>query len=122
MFNRRRRREIFQYWDGNKKSYGDPLAIANALDMDEHYRPDIHPVQSQVTTNDKQAAQAMIICLNAYRQAFLLSPFEPSTGKGLTDREVLALHSQYCEYIESLKKNISEPVMLPPSGDQPPMG
>ena len=109
------KRNIFKYWDGYKTVYGDPLAIAQAIDLDSEYRSDIHPAQSQ-SENSKQAAAAMNVCLAAYRRAFKLKEYNSATGKGLTESEIISLHWDFCDYLDGLKKNISEPVTTQPSG------
>lgn len=111
LFRRKKKRQIFQYWDGYNKVFGDPLAIQNTLDFHPVYRADKHPQEAQ------QSKTAWDICVSAYREAFQLRPFDCTTGNGLTDTEVCNLTVQFNLYLAALKKNIVETQTLMQSTD-----
>lgn len=97
------KRQIFSYWDGFKVQHADPLEIQTRLELDPEYRADIHPELAYANT--PEGARAFEVCINAYRNAFNLKPYDPDRRKGLIKAEILQLHATYCLYVDYLKKS-----------------
>lgn len=105
-FRKRNPRFIYTYWDGKKQRQDDPLAIRYRLDTHPTYRFDVHPVLAE-----KGDMAAYEIVLSAICDAFLVKRFDPATGTGLTQTELVGLLIDFGSYLESVKKNI----FMPPS-------
>jgi hypothetical protein len=105
VFGRPRNRQLFGYWDGEKKVWQDPLTIIDLLETDPVYRKDFHPLVAQ-QDQGQQGRDAWNVMLSAYRRAFNLKEYDPATQKGLTSSEVSALYHAFCLFTESLKKSI----------------
>ncbi len=106
IFPRPKQRQLFSYWDGYQNVYADPIQVSDKLDSHPVYRSDLHP---RLAESDNQAGrEAWQVCMEAWRTAFNLQPFDPISGKGLTDAEVNALHGVYYLYIDQLKKSTNE--------------
>lgn len=98
-------RNIFEYFDGEKKLFGDPLAlqrkirIALGADWDfvrEHTGPGDHEEPQKSIAHGKMLA--------AVREAFGMRPFDPLSGKGATDKLCLATWNTFSSWLDE-KKN-----------------
>ena len=101
LFSRKRRRQIFQYSDGQRDRYADPIAALMTLERHQTYRRDIHP-KMVAEQGDTEATE--ILC-QAVCDAFGVTPFDPDQMTGLTISELMSLHGRFFTYIERLKKN-----------------
>lgn len=103
-----RQREIFRYWDGSQYRRCDPVDALIRLQSHPEYNYREHP--DRVDQGDQNATE---ITCRAVRDAFGVQQFDENSGRGLTIRETLELLSVFVLYLESLKKSIESPVILP---------
>ena len=106
---RRSRRAIYHYWDGRKWTAADPLQVLLAIDADDSYRPDVHPVGV-----DAGDAESTNIMLSMIRRVFSLESFDPQTLRGLTMAETFSVYSDFCQFCDELKKNTRSLPTPPP--------
>ena len=113
MFWKRKKRELFCFRDGEgRKRHLDPMATLRAIQADDEYRPDVHTVLSDA--GDSEATEVILCCAE---RCFGVKRYSASTGKGMTELEILALFASFYDYIASLKKNTSTSPTSPPSTD-----
>lgn len=96
----RGRKQIFQFWDGQSWRYADPMVIVRGLQDHPTFNWERDPVL--VSTGDLSALK---VCADAVRDVFGVTPFDGSTGKGLTEGECLGLLSEFSAYLGAVKKN-----------------
>lgn len=120
-FKRRRKRELFKYWDGSKTRYADPIKIDHGFLSHPTYRNDVHPQTIQAATlspEDKEiqtlGVEAWGIMVNAILEVFDVKEWKENQP-GLTQNECMELFNQYGEYVATLKKNIESTPTLQPS-------
>lgn len=99
-------REIFEYWDGSKKTAIDPMVAMQRIDEHPTYNPD----QDPELIEKKGDLCALARAVDATRKAFELEEFEDlgnGKRKGLTQAEILELHVAFCYYMDDLQKKTS---------------
>lgn len=111
-----KKRAIFSYYDGEKETLGDPLAIMRSFmvklkvegfDLAELIQT-IAPVDKEGPPVDElRFSDAVDTLLPAIRDAFKVKPLDQG---GLTEAETLDLLSQFLEFQMELKKN-TEPTL-----------
>lgn len=85
--------------------YADPLAVNRAIvkalkgDHNRVLAELSHEVEDVRLEAEGQA-------VDAARPAFGMHPFDPETGAGVTDKEVLDVLCQFCEYLEQKKSQL----------------
>lgn len=106
----RRYRDIYRYFNGHRWVYGDPMAIARAINTDPVFTFDKHwPGVVKGNYIDIGIAAA------ATRRAFNVQPLDEN-GKGLNEAECVNLLDLFCQYCDDLKKNINpQPILQPPT-------
>lgn len=98
------RTEVFQYFDGEKAVWGDPLEIHEALAA--HLDGDVNAVLKNAKSEDRSVSLAAFNKLvPAVREAFRLMPFNPETGEGTTWKVCLEVLKAFVAWEEALKKN-----------------
>jgi hypothetical protein len=98
-WRRRRRREIFRYFDGHRMRAIDPLVAIRELNQ--------HPTflwSRDVALACEGDAGATRSCVTAVIDVFGAHPLD-ATGDGLTDEETLAVLSEFMQYLDGLKKS-----------------
>jgi hypothetical protein len=115
-------RAIFQYSDGAKSVYGDPLAIARQLTIElkgelaqvlkdayaDSPPPGASPDWMAPPAEALVAAHAMGRFLAAVRAAFRMAPLDLEKGTGATDRDCLAAYDSWASWCDQ-KKTTTEP-------------
>ena len=112
-------KRIFQYFNGEKQVYADPIEINRAIFHELGDVPAL--IEKTKAPNDDVAYQAMNKFVAGARAAFGMPTISPETGKGATFDEVLAAWEDFVLFMQ--KKNplpANTPMSLPPSLDQPP--
>lgn len=106
---------IFEYFNGERKVFGDPLAILRDFtgacegDPNELFRL----TQSE---NPAQAVPATRSYLAAAREALKMVPFSTSDGSGATDEVVYSVMESFFDWWSKKKSTFeSEPTSLPPT-------
>lgn len=104
LFSRKPKQEIFRYWDGCRWRGADPLLVFRQ--MIGHPRFDLEKHSEWLRIEDvKIQMEAVEITVDAMRSIFGLQPWNEETGRGVTDREVLGILSDFIIYTANLKKN-----------------
>jgi hypothetical protein len=114
MSSEQHRAGIFQYSDGEKLVWGDPLRIQRDL-----YTALGSPDEVLNDTESESPAiwmPAMSRLMNAARVAFPLAAFDPATGNGATDKIVQAAVDALWECLAE-KKTTGESAGLPTSSE-----
>lgn len=115
----RSKRLIFRYHDGQRRVWGDPLAIWARLAVDNEW-----PKLIQEAEAGQEPALSQV--RGRLTAAFEARPLDPQSGRGLTDWELFDLFGRYMDYLDGLKKKLSSGRMplliaaLSASGDSPP--
>jgi len=118
MFFRNRKRLIWQYYDGRRTRWADPLLIWSRLAIDEDWPEMVAQAEAGQEPGLSQVRRRLT-------EAFEAEPFDPQTGRGLTTWDLLDLFTQYMAYLEGLKKKRDSGPMpllisvLRSSGDSP---
>lgn len=129
-------RQVFPYWDGSKRVYGDPLAIEDRYladmageDLDELNRdlsPDLSPdpAAPAPTSGPRVLArlQAQERLADGVRAAFRLAPFDEATGEGMTADQVRTLWNRYNAWKDGLKGDTGPGASTPPPTADPAAG
>lgn len=130
MFSFFNKRELFRYWDGEKKRAIDPIqpwdVLLNCEGLDKDYEflfsapPEIAPDADaskleliRIDTQNRLETARKVA--DVVRLAFGVKPWDESTGKGLTVNESLELLASYYEYAGSLKKSTAASPKSQPS-------
>lgn len=95
-----KRRALFAYHDGTRIRYADP-AIA-WRDLVNHPTMDFGETVPLAAQGKEPATTTL---LNALAEVFSVERWDESTGRGLTNWELLDLLRQFDEYLAALKKN-----------------
>jgi hypothetical protein len=94
----RRSGQVFCYFDGQRKRYGDPLQLWRAFVHHPANLPALAPaVDEQKEPETTQFIQG--VC-----EVFGLTRYDPLSGVGLTDAEVLMTLESFHAYLEAVKK------------------
>lgn len=94
---------IFPYFDGEKKVFGDPEEILSALYRECDY--DLDSVQKNCQSeNPALAIPAADKVAAAARKAFAMMTYNGLTGEGATREQVLAVFGEFMEWCKK-KRN-----------------
>ncbi len=101
LFKKKEERKIYEFWDGERTRRVDPMEIWMSLQEHEDFLIDKTP---QDADNDDPEAQKLLC--KATQEAFGIKPYH-FNGKevGLTMVETMNLYSEYCNWLDGLKKN-----------------
>lgn len=103
-------RELFRFHDGQQVRYGDPFRIYRSIINDQ--RIDIAREQPLIDAgSEPETTKALAVLCDA----FGVTQWDGETG--LSDWEILALLTQFTDYMEALKKNGNESATLSPTTD-----
>lgn len=105
------RREIFAYFDGEKKRRADPMVLLRGVITHKEFNLERH--LPEIAEGDLNATD---ICVRMMREIFDLEEFDD--GVGLTERETVDLFWNFVGYLDSLKKSTSEMPTLQQPSDQ----
>jgi len=94
------RRPIFSYFDGTRYKSIDPAVALRAIAAHPDYNPSVHP--KMIDAGDEEAWDVMI---GAACDVFKCHEFDPSTGKGLTQAELMRLMIDFADYVSFQKKS-----------------
>lgn len=104
-------RGFFAYYDGEKTVWGDPLRIWRALQND----PEIELATALIGAGEAREPDTTRT-IEAICRAFGVKRFDPETGKGLSDHEVIAQLFALTAWVDAQKKNGNlGPISLPPT-------
>lgn len=103
----RRDRMIFEFFDGERIRYGDPLRIWREILADKEFSVDT------IDAVDRNEEPETTHCINCCCRVFGLKKLDPATGKGLTDAEIENVLSALVYYLDNVKKNFPPGPTLP---------
>lgn len=129
-------RKIFVYFDGERELRGDPFAITRRLvrwldgdpdrvladrwagypeeEVDEFGAPlplDPAKIDKALEPVRFEAEQKII---KATQEAFGLAPYDPETGLGVGEEQLLQLFDEFCVWSEGQKKSTASPQTYSP--------
>lgn len=93
----------FAYHDGRQELKGDPLSLQRALRRETQGTLE-QLLKSARDSDPMVSVPAAEAVLAATRAAFGLMPYDPTTGEGVMDRDVIALLRQFREFDAQVKK------------------
>lgn len=103
--------DLLRYWDGTGWRYGDPFLLYRKL----WSHPTLN-IEAQAPLVDAGQEPETTEFVTSLAEIFGVERWDPDTGRGLTDWEVLDCFQQLNEYMVALKKNTSgSPTSLPPT-------
>lgn len=123
LFGRRSRRDIFEFFDGEKRRRIDPLAVLRQLNANPTFSDNLRLLHA-AKDEDQFTAAANAEVLAAIRAAFGVQPVG-DTG-GLTETETAQLFDDFWAFVEDLKKksprwqNLRATTPAPSTSVQPP--
>jgi hypothetical protein len=92
-------RGLFEYWDGRGWQWADPLRLYREIrDQDLHRLSGFLELQLEPDTTQFYERLCGI---------FRVERFDPVTGRGLSDAELMDLFESYADFMELLKKSTS---------------
>lgn len=125
MFNwfrawRRRRQEqktraIFEYWDGRNFRKLDPWKAHRDIQADPDFNMEAH-IELACMGSEPEVSN----CIKCVCKVFGVERYDPKTGRGLTDGELLDLIAELLDYLEALQKKTRPGPTLSPATDLPP--
>ena len=95
-----RQRQIYSYWDGQKKVRADPLVLWKRIAA---VGPTLSIDIKVGTSNSKDAAKAQDAAVEKIRAIFQVKPLVEG---GLTENEACDLLEHFLAYCDQLKKNL----------------
>ena len=106
-----RRRDVYEYWDGEEVRAIDPLAAYRALLAHPVFDWDVHPAMIDNMDSDddsirKEAIAASEVTTTAVRDVFGLKPWT-DIQPGLTEAETITVLIQFVDWLVGQKKNIN---------------
>lgn len=96
----RRQRFIFQFWDGRRYRYADPIAVHLALQEDPEFEFRRHMLDI-----DQGVPEATHIACRAVQRAFGVEAYDEAKRTGLLVGEQLGLLLAFYRWIEVQKKS-----------------
>ena len=108
-------REIFRYWNGTRKRGVDPLAALRTLLTHPEFNAETDPALAEA--GDPEASARALGAIRSAFQVAAWSEDDAGNQSGMTERETMAILYEFQDYIETLKKNISQPLTSPPATD-----
>lgn len=110
-------KSIFQYYNGKRSVWGDPLEIEDMMNYLLAGEPG--KVTDQTNVNDPEVyVPATNRLVEAVREAFKMAPFDEATGEGATRQDCLDASNAYLRYKKSLKKSTADPSTSPPASEE----
>lgn len=106
----RGRKAIFQFWDGRRWRYADPMSAIRSLQTHPTFNWATHPAAISIGDHE-----ALGVTAAAMRDVFHLPEFDPGTGDGLTEGECCELLARFVAYLDGLKKSGDTSPSPPPS-------
>jgi hypothetical protein len=91
---------LFRYYNGRRIVWGDVLYLYRRI---LHHDPDIVSLLPAV---DEQKEPETSEFLKAIEEIFGLRRFDPETGSGLTESEIVVLFQRFLHHLEHLKKKV----------------
>lgn len=116
-FYRASTRDIFQYHDGVRRRYGDPLVLYRGLAS--HAAINLAEDMARLLDGGDAGVEAHQRIVSAVRDVFGV-PAYGDRQPGLTERETIDLFWEFADFIEVLKKNSSPLPTSPPATEPPP--
>lgn len=113
-----RRRAIFTYWNGQRLVSNDPMRIFRSLLTHPKFDWNQHPQLIDDYGRERESHAEREIVLDAIRDVFHVTAYDPDTGKGLTEEETLSLLWSFTHYCNSKKKS-GNPSPTPPRSSEP---
>lgn len=106
-------KDIFQYWNGERAVYGDPLVILRIFtaQLDGDVDGTFKLSQSE---NPAQAVVAADKIIAAARKALVMLPFSTESGAGATDEVVFSMLDQFFTWWAKKKSTTANSPTLPP--------
>ena len=121
-------REIFQYHDGTKERFGDPLVLRDRLIQVsmgelENLRGKVRAMAGAkgdftIVSEGLKAREHLIAIA---RETFGLAPFDDTTGKGTLAEDCLAVTESFLVFLAKKKMSRERtPTTSPPTASTPP--
>ena len=106
-----RRRDVYEYWDGETVRAIDPLSAYRALLAHPVFDWDVHPalidnMDAEEDSMRKEAIAASEVTTSAVRDVFGLKPWT-DIRPGLTEAETITVLIQFVDWLVGQKKNIN---------------
>lgn len=92
---------LFRYFDGRSIRYVDPRPIYRQI----VYHPDRITELLDAVERDSEPETTQFI--DALADIFQVVRYDPATGKGLTDRQVVELFVAFCQFCADVKKKVN---------------
>ena len=117
-----RRRDVYEYWDGEQVRAIDPLMAYRALLAHPKFDWDVHPamidnMDSEISEIRREAVAASEVTCNAIRDVFGLSPWTENQP-GLTESETIRVLVMFVDWLVGQKKNTSHSQISPEPTEQ----
>lgn len=115
----RRRRTLFEFWDGRRFRRRDPWVIYRQLYNDEEFvigkdPSDPADMLKEALALEEPAFSKAVRCVH---RAFGTRPYDDARREGLTEIEAVNLLVDFLEWLDGLlKKNAGSPIWSPPTG------
>lgn len=107
-------KDIFQYWNGERAVFGDPLVILRVFTR--HCEGDVEGVfKLTQSENPDQSIVASEKVIAAARKAFVMLPFNPEDGTGATDEVVFSELGRFFDWWAKKKSTTANSPTLPPA-------
>lgn len=107
-----RGRLLFRYYNGRSRVAADPMQLWRAL----LNHPSLNLENAGAILDAGKEPESSEL-LQVLADIFGLVRFDPKTGAGLTDLEIVDVAGQFNEYMDIIKKKLSPGPMPPPRGD-----
>ncbi len=109
-------KNIFQYFNGERAVYGDPLVILRVFTG--RCEGDVEGVfELSQSENPDQSIRASERIIAAAREAFKMIPFSEETGAGATDEVVFSVLGSFFEWWSKKKRSGESKPTSEPSSD-----
>jgi hypothetical protein len=99
-----RERFLYRYWNGEKEVAADPLVLFKQYaEIQGDLAGSIVVARSAMKDSRQEHDKAVLLV----RKLFSILPFDPATGKGLTETESLDVMDHFLDFLDNVKKNSS---------------
>ena len=109
---RLRGRGLFRFFDGRRYRHVDPLRMWR--EVEHHSEFNLETMPEAVAVRDEKASEAFYA---AMCEVFGIERFDDSTGRGMTDEEIMGLLVDLSEFLGAVKKNIDTGPISPADTD-----
>lgn len=104
---RKKRRQIYSYFDGVKNRYADPMHLWRGMFQDGHEDFVANSKLMHSKAADAKARnEAQDFVVNRVATVFKLHRLNETTGKGLTINEIIDVFAEFLAYAERIKKKL----------------